>query len=68
MCDASHQVYFSNPILSNVFLILIPILSIVEKMMGKYKDLRLMNLRNFLRAHQAYQKKIVSIFEDDQAL
>jgi hypothetical protein len=27
------------------------------KMMGKYKDLRVMDIRNFLRAHQAYQKK-----------
>jgi hypothetical protein len=33
----------------------------------KYRDLRVMNLRNFLRAHQAYQK-LVLIFSDHQAL
>jgi hypothetical protein len=34
-----------------VFLILIPILPIVQKIMKKYKDLRVMNLRNFLRPY-----------------
>jgi hypothetical protein len=37
------------------------------KMMGKYKYLRVMNLRNFLRPYQTY-KKLVSIFAQHQVL